>query len=232
MSDDKKSPEDLVRAKEEMDKKTGANLTIDERLKIAQEKFDSMMEQNEENEGYVDYHQGHKLRFERSLEWVSSFIQGEEIVMNFGPYCVFEEMLKAAWPGITLSDTDVSDLRYPLEDISDESVDVILFMETIEHLSDQTFKNIDEILKGDVLLTGVKNSISEAARILRPGGKLFLTTPNACGWFAFLQMIHHAPYGPLTYHGHFREFSYVQLFNMLKDQGFISALKDKLEAVQ
>lgn len=220
MSEESKLPERLVKGKEELDKKLAADLPLDERLVIAEEKFDNLMEENKENIGYVDYHQGHRLRFQKSLEWVSSYLEGNEIILNFGPHCVFEELIEAAWPSVTLSDTDVQDLRYPLEGINDGSVDMVLFMETIEHLSDQTFESIDEILKGDVVLSGVKNAVAEASRVIRSGGKLFLTTPNACSWFAILQMIHHSPYGALTYHGHFREFSYVQLFNLLKDADF------------
>jgi SAM-dependent methyltransferase len=61
--------------------------------------------------------------------------------------------------GVTLVIWDLEQVPYPLED---ESFDVVLLTEVLEHLRDYPAL-----------------SLAEARRLLRPGGLLVLTTPNA-----------------------------------------------------
>jgi SAM-dependent methyltransferase len=61
-----------------------------------------------------------------------------------------------------------TELRWDLEDVqaltySDASFDTVVSCETVEHLPDP------------------QRAVGELARVLRPGGRLFLTTPNYLG---------------------------------------------------
>jgi 2-polyprenyl-3-methyl-5-hydroxy-6-metoxy-1,4-benzoquinol methylase len=60
--------------------------------------------------------------------------------------------------GITWVTADVQDLAFP-----DGAFDTVVSCETIEHVHDPA------------------RAVSELARVLRPGGRLFLTTPNYLG---------------------------------------------------
>lgn len=70
------------------------------------------------------------------------------------PYDLFPEFFK--FDAVECKEADLED-RLPVED---SHADVVLFQEGLEHLSDQL------------------HAMSEINRVLKPGGKLLLTTPN------------------------------------------------------
>lgn len=95
------------------------------------------------------------------------------------------------------------DIERGIPEISDSSVDVVLFVEVIEHLA-----NYDDVL-------------TEILRILRPGGKVFVTTPN--------KTFHHKDpdehvYGEKAY-GHVREFDLGELVTAIEQAGLTISYK-------
>ncbi len=165
----------------------------------------------------------HTKRFIKSLEWLE-FIKSGDSVLEMGGKSAFTKMLKATFPETEFNVTGQQDLRYALENQS-ERYDVITCMEVIEHLSDQASTDIGTI--STFKFTGIKSMLSECARMLRPDGRLFLTTPNVCSYnslYAMLNMRH-----PFSYLPHTRELAPQDLVFLLGQAGL---QVERLETVE
>jgi SAM-dependent methyltransferase len=119
-------------------------------------------------------------------------------ILELGSPGIFTDVLNAAYGDTSTSYGSVNvssthfDLTapYPLET---NSFDVVVSMEVVEHLKDlhvggditQADGRVDPaklLAMSTRTFSGVKHSLRESWRVLRPGGTLFLTTPNAQSW--------------------------------------------------
>lgn len=98
--------------------------------------------------------------------------------------------------------TTGSDLRYQI-DRGDNSIDVFLSLEVIEHIKDQESKNLNDIVLWNK--SGVKKYVEEIYRVLKPGGLCVLTTPNPCSAIAALRLVQGDP--PMVFRRHVREYT-------------------------
>jgi SAM-dependent methyltransferase len=92
----------------------------------------------------------------------------------------------------------------------DDTFDGVLLMEVLEHFT------------GDPMF-----ALAELNRVMKPGGFLFLTTPNLASWSALHRLIdHESPYlyGVFTRHGdtdrHNREYTVVEVARLVTAAGF------------
>lgn len=92
----------------------------------------------------------------------------------------------------------VVDVNKTLE-FKDRTFDLVWFSEVIEHLENPTF------------------SLNEVKRILKPGGKLILTTPNSKFWLFRLFELLKVPIEDLQNPEHKHFFSYNQIKNLLPE---------------
>lgn len=163
-----------------------------------------------------DNYEWHRNRYRMSLLWLKPYISNNSKIIEFGGTTPFTDMLKSGFPEIDLSCSGDHDLRYALPFI-DKSYDVVLCMEVIEHLSDTPAHDIGSISTFNS--SGIANAIGEAFRILKPGGVLFLTTPNVCGYRAIANVLKNIH--PYTYELHAREMSIPDIKKHLAKTGFI-----------
>ncbi len=152
-----------------------------------------------------DYFDIHKLRFLHSFEILYPLVAPGSVVADLGgrgPLAVFF----SADRGSNLIDVK-TDLREPF-DVESECCDWVICTEVIEHIKDKNSTEISELEAFNY--SGVNNILSESARILRPGGKIFITTPNAASFTSLYKWL----YGELPYMdpNHVREFT-VDLLN-------------------
>ncbi|GJD54668.1 class I SAM-dependent methyltransferase [Methylobacterium dankookense] len=110
-----------------------------------------------------------------------------------------------------------NDLRKPFE-LPSESYDCVLCLEVIEHLKDAPASETDIERIGHFNYSGILNAFDEAYRILRPGGVLVLTTPNANSLGTIIRTAWGAP--SFLYELHVRELSAEQVKNFALSAGF------------
>lgn len=105
-----------------------------------------------------------------------------------------------------------SDLRMEI-DAPDNSIDIIICCEVIEHIKDLNPRNLQELT---VFTTnGVKRLVKEVSRVLRENGILLLTTPNANSLWSVIRSIRYQD--PYVFRGHVREYTRAELEFLFSD---------------
>jgi SAM-dependent methyltransferase len=104
-----------------------------------------------------------------------------------------------------------SDLRTEALDFPDDSIDGLVCLEVIEHLSDVPYAHA-------TTLNGLFHFLNEVYRVLRVGGKALFTTPNAASFWAIQRALRQEP--PMMYEWHFREFTVDELRRIMESVGF------------
>jgi SAM-dependent methyltransferase len=171
---------------------------------------------------FIDEHYGfhsHYYRFCNTfhLMLASGLDVGGKVVIETGHPCPITQFL--AEMGAHTSSTR-GDLRYAIE-AEDASADVLVSFEVMEHIKDQTEKKFDDVVLFNE--SGVQRFASEIVRVLKPGGVLYLTTPNACSLYATMQILRHEP--PVLFRPHVREYSrpeVTRIFSALTVETYIS----------
>ncbi len=163
----------------------------------------------------TEYLQAHRRRYIDSLKWLRPVIAPGMSVLEVGGRSVVLDFLEQTW-GVAASATD-GDLRYPFG-LPDDSVDLVLNMEVLEHLKDRDEDNRDYWGRTMRTWSGVTSCLAECRRVLRPGGRLFCTTPNAAGTLAIERILRHEP--PMVYAPHVREMTVTELRRRLDAAGF------------
>jgi SAM-dependent methyltransferase len=161
------------------------------------------------------YMRDHLVRFVETWVRLEPYILGERVFLELGPLSPV---------GLFLRDSlgkDVSsyekDLRYPYE-LGDATADVILSLEVVEHLNDahSPTSSIGEIAA--FTMSGARRMFSESRRILRAGGLLFLTTPNAMSLDAVGNVLNKRH--PFHYPPHVREYAVADVVMLASEAGF------------
>ena len=79
----------------------------------------------------------------------------------------------------------------------------MLSFEVMEHIKD---RRTEQGISGAFNESGVRQFASEIFRILKPGGVLFLTTPNSTSLYSIVEALEGRP--PMVYRPHVREYSF------------------------
>jgi SAM-dependent methyltransferase len=156
---------------------------------------------------------GHERRYALSVEWLEPLLSPGAVVYDCG---------RGEWPlpamlrrtfAADIRNTGEADLRYPFPILSDVA-DGVICTEVIEHMKDRVEDDITTFT-----YSGVHNLLSECLRILKPGGWLFLSTPNlssyGCLWG------HMKGDSPTWYKPHVHELGCKELRWFLTAAGFV-----------
>jgi SAM-dependent methyltransferase len=157
----------------------------------------------------------HRFRFYLTVNWLRSIVGSDTNItaLELGGEEVATDILRNSFPLIQWNHHH-GDLRYPWHDVADESVDLVVGMEIVEHLAD-----LPDGYNPGFRRTGLKAMLAETYRVLKDGGILFLTTPNAGS-------IIHLEYAldgvsPWYYPLHNREYTIDELQDELAQAGFV-----------
>lgn len=156
--------------------------------------------------GYDDVH---AKRFERSLAEIRELLKPGAKILELGGGGWFTEKLRNAGYFVTLP---AGDLRYS-EHSSLGAFDAVLCMEVIEHIHD-----CEAVVPTEWRGTGAAHMITQARQALKPGGLLFVTTPNADSINVINKVVHRQ--GPMVYRPHVREYSVKELTQVVTSAGF------------
>lgn len=183
-----------------------------------------------------DYHVVHRRRFARTLQ-VLVEEQPKGHLLEVGTSGVIPDALKVLVPELSITVTNF-DLDMPVkhEYLSPKEIAYPAFRIDLEHDSipakDEVF---DWVLCCEVLEhmeIDPMAMLSEVNRVLKPGGRLLLTTPNVVSSTGLHKMLMHGlePYlfmqyhRTREYHRHNYEYSIHTLFQVLKAAGFSGSL--------
>ena len=188
-----------------------------------------------------DYHKTHAARLARTAELLVEMVEevGEDCrILELGTSGFLPVLLKSLFPSVSIDVTDYDgerkegerlrsvsvagqsaevraftvDLEYDMLPVEDETYDIVICCEVLEHME------IDPMFM-----------LSEVNRVLKTGGKLFLTTPNVLSARAFTRIFEGYPpyffmqyHKSREYHRHNYEYSAKMLWSTLKCAGFDS----------
>lgn len=156
----------------------------------------------------------HAPRFVQSLCYLTENTKHER-VLELGGEGPFTALMKKYWPDTHIQSTGGLDIRAPKFWLrwgtSKPQFDTILLMEVIEHLHDLPTEDYER--RAMWTGSGQIQCLQTCYDLLEPGGTLFITTPNPCGYYPIFRAIN--GYAPRTYDPHVRELSKSEIISLL-----------------
>lgn len=163
-------------------------------------------------EDYIKSYLNHIYRLYFSIKEIEKISTKVRYGLEMGGKSPFSEILINHFPKIKWSTTE-GDLRKKWGE-ADESFDLIISMEVIEHITDINNEGIQDSFTKD----GLYYLLSESRRVLKNNGFLFITTPNAS---SVLHLANVSYYSPLFfYEPHVHEYSPLEIKNILNKSKF------------
>jgi hypothetical protein len=148
-------------------------------------------------------------------KWIAkalSLLPADSLALDLGAESVASDYLRFKFPQARWENTDF-DVRYPWK-TPPASVDLIICTELVEHLSDQPNDSFNEgfYKQGFIALT------VESFKALKPGGYMFLSTPNAASVVHLWAAARGTP--PWFFIKHVREYILAEVTGQLQYAGF------------
>jgi len=162
-----------------------------------------------------DFWETHVYRIMLTEKWINEISQSlpeKAKAMDLGEESVTSDYWRLKFPKIQWSSTDW-DLRNPWKTEAG-TTDLIVCTELVEHLSDQA----NEIFNEGFYKLGFIALLQESYQALKPGGYLFLTTPNAASVLHIKMILQGDP--PWFFGKHVREYTMNEVIHQAKEAGF------------
>ena len=162
-----------------------------------------------------DFWETHVYRIMLTEKWINEISQSlpeKAKAMDLGEESVTSDYWRLKFPKIQWSNTDW-DLRNPWKTEAG-TTDLIVCTELVEHLSDQA----NEIFNEGFYKLGFIALLQESYQALKPGGYLFLTTPNAASVLHIKMILQGDP--PWFFGKHVREYTMNEVVRQAKEAGF------------
>ncbi|MFN4122585.1 MAG: class I SAM-dependent methyltransferase [Flavobacteriales bacterium] len=157
-----------------------------------------------------DYIEFHKNRYWLSYRHILPLLQPGVKVLELGEPGPFTYVLGKFHPKLQLAYAE-EDLRYGIS-FGENTFDLVLNMEVIEHI-----KDLNEAPMDWVDMSGLKNFIREIQRVLKPNGKMFISTPNSLSYNNMNLFFNQE--AAWMWYGHFKEFTVPDLCRHIADGG-------------
>ena len=157
----------------------------------------------------------HANRILLSEKWIGkalSHLPSDSLALDLGAESVASDYLRYKFPQAKWENTDF-DVRYPWK-IPASSVDLIVCTELVEHLSDQPNEKFNE----GFYKLGFITLAEESFKALKPGGYMFLSTPNAASVIHLWATARATP--PWFFIKHVREYILSEVTGQLQYAGF------------
>lgn len=156
----------------------------------------------------------HGPRLILSKNWLQTVLptEGHFTALDLGAEGISTFLWKQWFPNIQWENTNF-DLRFRW-DLPDTFVDFIVCTEVIEHLPDQP----NAIYNEGFGKFGVRSLLQESFRVLKPGGVIFITTPNAASMLHLRAALLKIP--PWFFDMHIREYTLEEVTTEVKKAGF------------
>ena len=197
-------------------------------LKNLDKKFLKYYKWIEENKASIlsksemSLHQYDWVRFSVSIGLLDKYYGDENLkILELGGKGASTKLIKKFFPKWEIVNYD-KDLRDPNWDLEDDSFDLILNMEVVEHLTDQFVGLVNNPeycydYNAKFIYSGVMNCMVECNRVLKKEGHMFLTTPNIHGYINLFKML----VGEIPYQwpNHIREYTYEELESIINKSG-------------
>lgn len=157
----------------------------------------------------------HIYRILLSEEWINEVVgtlPSTNMVLDLGTENVISDYWRFKLPQLNWTNTSF-DLRYAWN-LPPESSHLIICTETVEHLADPPNPSFNE----GFYQYGMTALLQESFKVLKPGGYLFLTTPNAASVIHLKAVLQGAP--PWFFINHVREYTAEEIIGHVTKAGF------------
>jgi SAM-dependent methyltransferase len=159
--------------------------------------------------------ESHVYRLMLTQKWIAEILDsmpGKIKALDLGVEGIASDYWHFKFPQVQWENTDY-DLRFPWKAPA-SSLDLIICTELVEHLSDQP----NEIFNEGFYKLGFIALLRESFKALKPGGYLFMTTPNAASILHLKAVLQGNP--PWFFEKHVREYTLPEIIALLKQAGF------------
>jgi SAM-dependent methyltransferase len=177
------------------------------------------------------YHRSHYRRYlhtVRAWETYGKLRRGLRVLDVGAMGGLMQRLFNVYGLGITV-DALRGDIRYPWKGLPQPRYDLVLCLETLEHLKDRPIAGLSEL---DATIAfhyiGVFNFFVEARNVLRDDGVLISTTPNANGYLSLSNTLHQRP--PAFFELHVHEYTAHELRALHEGAGLRVLLSDTRDA--
>ncbi|MBI5841383.1 MAG: class I SAM-dependent methyltransferase [Chloroflexi bacterium] len=157
----------------------------------------------------------HTYRLLLTHQWlhrITDRLPEHAIVFDLGVESVATDLLKTEFPKFQWQNTNW-DLRYRWK-TEDNSLDLIVCTELLEHLSEPS----NEIFNEGFYKKGLRDTLKELFRVLKPGGFFFATTPNVVSVLQLMHILNKR--APWFYDLHVREYTLEEMVSEVTNTGF------------